>query len=288
VKVRIWGSRGSIAAPGPETLRYGGNTACVSVTGADGTLLVLDAGTGITRLGASLRSIPSRVDVLLSHLHLDHLIGLGFFRPLRTPGCEVHIWGPASATLDLRTRLSRYLSPPLFPVLLRDLECGLTLHEVPGGSVRIGEFVVQSDLICHPDPTVGYRISSADCVLAYLTDHEPALGVPDFPAAAEWTSGYAIAVDADWLFHDCQYDDEEYVARQGWGHSSLRQAFAFAKLARVRELVTFHHDPAHTDSELGLRLERAVRDLRPTFAVTAGYEGRELALSRRPAAAGAT
>lgn len=288
MKVTIWGSRGSIAAPGPETLRYGGNTACVSVTGADGTLLVLDAGTGIRRLGASLRSVPSRVDVLLSHLHLDHLIGLGFFRPLRTHGCDVHIWGPSSATLDLRTRLSRYLSPPLFPVFLRDVECELILHEVPGGSVRIGEFVVQSDLICHPDPTVGYRISSAAGVLAYLTDHEPALGVPDFPAAPEWTSGYAIAVDADLLFHDCQYDDEEYVARQGWGHSSLRHAIAFAQLARVRELVTFHHDPTHTDRELDLRLERAIRDLRPTFRVTAGREGLEFALTRRPAAAGET
>jgi phosphoribosyl 1,2-cyclic phosphodiesterase len=288
VKVTIWGSRGSIAAPGPETLRYGGNTACVSVAGADGTLVVLDAGTGIRRLGASLRSIPPRVDVLLSHLHLDHLIGLGFFRPLRTPGCEVHIWGPASATMDLRTRLSRYLSPPLFPVFLRDVECDLTLHEVPAATASIGGFVVQSDLICHPDPTVGYRVSSPDGVLAYLTDHEPALGVSDFPATAEWTSGYAIAADADLLFHDCQYDDEEYAARQGWGHSSLRQAFAFAQLARVRELVTFHHDPGHTDGDLDLRLERAIRDLRPTCTVTEGREGREFALERRPAAAEAT
>lgn len=154
--------------------------------------------------------------------------------------------------------------------------------------MSIGEFVVQCDLICHPDPMVGYRISSPEGVLAYLTDHEPALGLREFPAAPEWTSGYAVAIDADLLFHDCQYDDEEYLTRQGWGHSSLRQAFAFAELARVRELVTFHHDPARTDSGLDQRLEEAIQDLRPTFTVTAGYEGREFTLPLRSAPAGAS
>jgi phosphoribosyl 1,2-cyclic phosphodiesterase len=131
MRITLWGTRGSLASPVPETVRYGGNTACVEVRGADGTLLVLDAGTGIRRLGASVGSDVRRVDILLTHLHMDHIQGLGFFKPLEQPGQEVHIWGPPSTTLDLRDRLARYLSPPLFPVRLRDLPCRLTLHHVP-------------------------------------------------------------------------------------------------------------------------------------------------------------
>jgi len=278
MKVTIWGSRGSIATPGPETAGYGGNTSCVEVRGDDGTLLVLDAGTGIRRLGATLGPMP-RVDILLTHLHMDHLLGLGFFGPLHDARTEVHIWGPASATLDLRTRLSRYLSPPLFPVHLRDLECKLLIHEVPCGPISLGDLTITADLICHPDPTVGYRIRSGTHTLAYLTDHEPALGVRSFPVEAEWTSGYALAADADLLIHDAQYSDAEYRDHAGWGHSSIGQALAFAKLARARHLVTFHHDPSHTDVDLDRALDEAVRAFGPACQVTGGREGLVLELA---------
>src|SRR5205085_8753800 len=115
MKVTLWGTRGSLASPGPETARYGGNTSCVEVRGGDGSVLVLDAGTGIRRLGEALAANRSRrVDILLTHLHMDHIQGLGFFAPLRDPRVEAHIWGPASTTQSLWTRLTRYLSPPLF------------------------------------------------------------------------------------------------------------------------------------------------------------------------------
>ena len=146
---KLWGTRGSIAAPGTETARYGGNTSCVEVRGSAGTLLVLDAGTGIRRLGAHLES-ARRVDVLLTHLHMDHIQGLGFFGPLDQPGREVHIWGPPSTTLDLGARLSRYLSPPLFPVRLRDLPCRLTLHDVPLERVRAAFYYVRSGRLVEP------------------------------------------------------------------------------------------------------------------------------------------
>ncbi len=123
MKVTLWGTRGSLAAPGPETIRYGGNTSCVEVRGDRDGLLVLDAGTGIQRLGATVRGSVGRIDLLLTHLHMDHIQGLGFFEPLYESAREIHIWGPPSPTLDLRTRLARYLSPPLFPIRLRDLPC---------------------------------------------------------------------------------------------------------------------------------------------------------------------
>lgn len=273
MRVTLWGTRGSLAAPGSETARYGGNTACVQVEGSDGTQIVLDAGTGIRRLSAAIPRSACRVDILLTHLHLDHILGLGFFGPLDNPECEVHIWGPPSTTQDLRTRLTRYLSPPLFPIRLRDLESRIILHEVPGGEFQIGEFRVSTALVCHPGPTVGYRITSPRGTLAYLPDHEPALGVRRFPLAGEWTSGYAIAAGADLLIHDAQYDVSEYPNRIGWGHSSLPQALEFGKLCRVKNFVPFHHDPGHSDDQLDRLTQEALRTVNPSFSVLPGVEG---------------
>jgi phosphoribosyl 1,2-cyclic phosphodiesterase len=245
----------------------------VQVEGADGTTLVLDAGTGIRRLGVALPESTSRVDILLTHLHMDHIQGLGFFRPIRTKGVQVHVWGPVSTTLGLRARLTRYLSPPLFPVVLRELESSLELHEVPFGDFRIGEFTVTANLICHPDPTVGFRISNSRATMAYLPDHEPALGVRRFPIGRDWTSGYELARGVDLLIHDGQYSDNEYRDRIGWGHSSLRDALRFADLSEVKCLVPFHHDPSHTDNDLDRLIDTTVSEARPHFDVVPGKEG---------------
>ena len=273
MRVRFWGTRGSLAAPGRETARYGGNTSCVEVIGQEGTRLVLDAGTGIRALGLALPSELRRVDVLLSHFHLDHIQGLGFFAPLFNPRMEVHIWGPASAVLDLRARLMRYLSAPLFPVPLRDLPCKLVLHEVPSATAQIGRFKIDAALIAHPGSTVGYRISAPEGVVAYLSDHEPAMGARCLRLPPEWTSGHGLAESADLLIHDAQYTQEEYAERIGWGHSSVLHAIQFAQLARVRHLVAFHHDPAHDDATIDSMLGQATEQTRPALRVTAAKEG---------------
>jgi phosphoribosyl 1,2-cyclic phosphodiesterase len=273
VKVRLWGTRGSLAAAGANTARYGGNTSCVEVRGERDSVIVLDGGTGIRPLGNSLGSNLQRVDVLLTHLHMDHLQGLGFFAPLYKPGLEVHIWGPASTTASLRARLMRYLSPPLFPVHLRDLPCCLTIHEVPCGEVRIDDFTVWSDLVCHPGPTVGYRIESSSGSMAYIPDHEPALGARRFPESREWTSGYAIASGVDLLIHDGQYSREEYLSHIGWGHCCAEDAIKLAELAGVKQLVLFHHDPGHEDSHLEDLLRQCTASTRPQFPVRLGAEG---------------
>jgi ribonuclease BN (tRNA processing enzyme) len=277
MKVTFWGTRGSIAAAGPATHGYGGNTACVQVMGTDGTCLVLDAGTGIRALGATLGPELRRVDILLSHLHMDHIQGLGFFGPLFRKGLEAHIWGPPSATQELRGRLSRYLSPPLFPVRLRDLDSQVELHNAPDEPTQIGAFEVTSDSVIHPGPTVGYRIAGDGATLAYLPDHEPALGVKRFPGPAGWTSGHDIAAGADLLIHDSQYFADERAARLGWGHSSTTEAAAFALQAGARRLACFHHDPAHDDATLD-RLVAEVVAAAPGIEVIAAREGLSVAL----------
>jgi len=277
IRATLWGIRGSLAAPGADTARYGGNTSCVEVRGPAGTVIVLDAGTGIRQLGAALTGKTRRVDLLLTHLHMDHIQGLGFFAPLFDPEVEVHIWGPASTTLDLKARLMRYLSPPLFPVHLRDLP-RLVMHDLPWEPFRIGEFVIASALVCHPGPTVGYRIATREAVLTYLPDHEPALGVPRFPQEPAWTSGYTLARGADLLIHDAQYTLAEYGEHVGWGHSAVDHTLAFAALAHVRRLATFHHDPAHGDQAIDAITAAAVAAARPSFPVTAGAEGMSFAL----------
>ena len=275
MEVTLWGTRGSLATPGPDTARYGGNTSCVGVRGREGTVIALDAGTGIRRMGATIDASVRRVDVLLTHLHMDHIQGLGFFAPLYRPDVEVNIWGPASIQLTLQARLMRYLSPPLFPVRLRELPCKLNLHEVPCGEVDIGEFRVTSALVCHPGPTVGYRISDAQGkVLTYLPDHEPALGARAYPSLPRaWTSGGVLAEASDLLIHDSQYTTHEYLCHIGWGHSSLRHMLDFGTLAEVKQLVPFHHDPGHSDADLDRLMAEAIDDAKPVYRVAPGREG---------------
>lgn len=271
MNVTLWGTRGSLPAAGPDTVRYGGNTSSVEVRAEDGTLLVLDAGSGIRRLGERVGPNGDRIDVLLTHLHLDHLQGIGFFLPLFAGTGEVHIWGPPSISASLRARLGRYLSPPLFPVRVRDLGRRVVLHDAPLEPVRIGPFTVRAELIIHPGSTVGYRVTEGDRTMAYLPDHEPALGGTRVPDSGRWTSGHDLAKDVDLLVHDAQYTADEIRTRLGWGHSSIEQAVAFAELTGARRLVPFHHDPAHDDTQLDAM--RAEMQSMTSIPVEGGCEG---------------
>ncbi len=265
MEVQLWGTRGSLAAAGPDTAHYGGDTASVAVHGPEGEVIILDAGSGIRALGMSLNRV-SRVDILLTHLHMDHIQGLGFFPQIFDPDVETHIWGPLSTTMDLGTRLRRYLSPPLFPVRLRDLP-RIVLHDVAPCDFIIGSVRVSTDLVIHPGPTLGYRLTDGVSSLAYIPDHEPALSDPSFPAGPKWTSGFGLVEGADLLIHDAQYTNPEYAHRIGWGHSTFEHALALAEMAGVSTLVSFHHDPSHTDEMLDeVAAEIASRDLSFEFA----------------------
>ncbi len=247
MKVTLNGTRGSVGRAGLATVRYGGDTSSVEVTAENGSTLVLDAGSGIVHSTCSTQT-TGRLDILLTHLHMDHIQGLGFFAPLFEPDVDVHIWGPVSTT-TLTARLGRYLSPPLFPVRLRELP-SVTVHDLSPGIVDLGPFEIEADFVIHPGQTYGYRITSGGRTITYLPDHEPALGPGRILDDPRWVSGFALVEAADLLIHDAQYTDREYPDRVGWGHSTLSQALDLAEMAEVGRLITFHHEPGHSDAEI--------------------------------------
>jgi ribonuclease BN (tRNA processing enzyme) len=275
MKINLWGVRGSIPTSALENQFYGGQTSSVLVS-EDDDLLVLDAGSGIQEFNSQDIPRNKRVDILLTHLHLDHIQGLGFFKPLFIPDLEVHIWGPSS-TQSLHSRISRYLSPPLFPVLVRDLPCKLELHEVGNSTFEIGHFSIHSAYVIHPGPTLGFRVKGNESVFTYIPDHEPALGRCGIIKDKKWMSGYDIAFGADLLYHDGQYTDEEYTSKRGWGHSGFSDALQFASITEAKRLLIGHHDPSRSDSQL-TEMHAALKKNFLNFDYEFAIEGKEFEL----------
>ena len=277
MKISLRGVRGSIPTTGPETAHYGGNTSCTVVSEKD-WILVLDGGSGMQKFNLLNNTAIKRIDILLTHLHLDHIQGLGFFNPFFDASLDVHIWGPASNTHSLHSRLSRYLSPPLFPVLLRDLPCKLILHEIENSSFEIGPFTIQSRYVIHPGPTVGFRIAGQRSVFSYIPDHEPALGPMGLVTDKKWISGIDLALNADLLLHDAQFTTEEYKNKIGWGHCSMEDAIKFASLADVKHLLLAHHDPSHSDEQLDELITNFKKKNNYSFDYELAAEGTDIEL----------
>ena len=229
--------------------RYGGNTSCVQLTLASGDVLILDAGTGIRTLGLDLAP-GKRIHILLTHLHLDHIQGLMFFPPCFRADSEITIWGPSSPEASLESRIARYISAPLSPVEVRELPCSVAFRDAPASEWELSGATIRAEAITHRGPTLGYRITDGDTTVAYLPDHEPALGSPLAGLDPAWISGFDLAQDADLLIHDCQYTDAEYPAHVGWGHSAMTDTLTFAERVEAKRLMLFHHDPLHADEAL--------------------------------------
>jgi len=270
MRVTVWGCRGTLATPGEATVRYGGNTSSVAVRTGDGALIVLDAGTGIRRLGLSLEEEPHRAEIhlLLTHMHLDHVEGLGFFAPLRDPGCTVTIWGPRPGNTSLRDHIASYLSPPLYPHPFEQLPAQIEFVEIERERWNVDGAHITAARVRHPGPTLGYRIESGGRTLAFIPDNEPGL---------DPTSGAAIAEAADLLIHDAQYTEAEYETRCGWGHTALPHFAAVVAEANPARTLMFHHDPAHSDAVLE-RMEATARELAGRDDITLAHEGLELTL----------
>jgi phosphoribosyl 1,2-cyclic phosphodiesterase len=247
--VRFWGVRGSIAAPGPATARYGGNTSSIEVRCGD-RLLLLDGGTGMRYLGnALLAEAPLDADLFFTHTHFDHVCGLPFFKPFFQPENRFRLWaGHLDSGLTLHRVLREFMMAPLFPVPpdvfkarieYRDFKSGATLP-LPGAQ----GITVRTAPLNHPDGATGYRIEYAGKSVCYITDTEHAPGKPD-------RNVLGLMEGADIAIYDCMYTDEEFAKSYvGWGHSTWQEAVRLCKPAGVKQLVVFHHDPDHDDATM--------------------------------------
>jgi phosphoribosyl 1,2-cyclic phosphodiesterase len=268
-RVRFWGVRGSIASPGPETVVVGGNTSCVEVQ-CGSTTLVLDAGTGIRKLGDALmqQGRARELTLLLSHLHWDHIQGLPFFVPAYLPSTRIDILGATWSDAPVSSVLERQMTSPVFPVRLDELPACITAKELRSGdAIQIGPASIHARKLNHPGGVLGFRIEAGGRVIAYATDTEHYACLD--PAVL------ALARGADVLIYDAQYTPEEYrgargPSKVGWGHSTWQVACETAAAAGVGALYLFHHDPRRTDAELAQIENQARGSFERTFVAREG------------------
>jgi phosphoribosyl 1,2-cyclic phosphodiesterase/DNA-binding response OmpR family regulator len=287
MQIKFWGTRGSIAKPGPATIRYGGNTSCIEVRSAAGTLIVIDCGTGAHGLGQALvsESEGGRVDghLLVSHTHWDHIQGLPFFAPLSDSGNEWHIYGPRGLDASIRETLVGQMQYTYFPVTMENLGAEIHYHDLVEGSFDIGDVRVVAQYLNHPALTLGYRLEADGVSVVYACDHEPHVrelaGGGDLSSSEGDAHHVAFLQDADLVIHDTQYQADEYAKKIGWGHSTVEYAIAAARSANVSRLAITHYDPLRDDDAADAFLERArehARSVGYTGEVFAAMEGASL------------
>lgn len=288
-RVTFWGTRGSIPTPGPATVRYGGNTPCVSLEHLDSdtnAILILDSGTGVRSLGNALMDRPGgmvEVDLLVSHTHWDHIQGLPFFTPLFDGSNAVRIWGPKQGQVNLEEILRNQMHPVVFPVPLDGLAAQLSVRHLDSQPFDVSGFTVQSLQVRHPGKTLAYRLtpSAGGSSVAYVTDNELGPG-GNYDAAPSWRAGFVrFLQDVDVLIHDAMYTPDEIEEHRGWGHSSYQEAVELASEAGVGKLVLFHHRPERDDSAMDALVEAARRlaeERARSVDVVAAAEGMELTL----------
>jgi|YelNatPaOPRAMG01_1025707.scaffolds.fasta_scaffold00013_31 phosphoribosyl 1,2-cyclic phosphodiesterase len=296
MKIKFWGVRGSIATPGKSTVKYGGNTACVELELDDGTLIILDAGTGIRNLGEYLTSKGGKVDafLLISHPHCDHIQGFPFFRPAFVNGNTITILGPDGREIPLQKLVADQMNRVYFPLRLAELGAKIRFMPVKEGKTEIGSASVESIIVNHPGLTLGYRITAGEKSIVYISDNEPFYvdklscytnyekevldlflqynGEPN-QRVIQFVSG------ADVLIHDSTYTPEQYAGHIGWGHSDYLFAVDLAGRGRVRRLFLYHFDPSNDDDSVDSSLQKARQFAAQngyTLEVSAAIEGYEL------------
>jgi phosphoribosyl 1,2-cyclic phosphodiesterase len=300
MKVRFWGTRGSIPTPGPSTLRYGGNTSCVELRTDNGTLLILDCGTGLRELGASLHPSDVRGHIFLSHTHWDHIQGFPFFMPAFMPGNRFDIYAAKEIDKRLADVLAGQMEYQYFPVTLDRMESRIHFNELREGCFQLDDVKVTVQYLNHTSLCLGYRFEAEGRTVCYCTDVEPnarvflrsdareeAFATDDVERALraivhDEDRRYArFVLGADLVIHDAMYTAEEYVNKVGWGHSSGEFATDLAMLTRVRRLALYHHEPVHSDAELDQMVEtcrRRASARSSPLEVIGAAEGLELTL----------
>ncbi len=248
--VRFWGVRGSVPSPGPETVRYGGNTSCIEIL-VDGKNLIFDGGTGIRMLGKTLQAqAPSTYQLFFTHYHWDHIQGVPFFLPVFTAENSFHIYGqvPPGGNQRMEEHFNEHVLHLNSPVPIKEIEASLHYHDLTCGKpFKIDDVLIETYPLNHPNGSMGYRVSWRGKAVVYCTDTE------HLPDRLD-DNVVEMARDADLLIYDSMYTDEEYnnskSPKVGWGHSTWQEGVKVAKAANVKKLVIFHHEPNHNDDFL--------------------------------------
>lgn len=289
MKITFWGTRGSIAAPGPGTVKYGGNTTCIELRTDDNKLIILDGGTGLRVLGDQIvgRKEKINTNILLSHTHWDHVCGFPFFIPAYIPGNKITFQGPVHYEQSLRDVMVGHTQYAYFPVRVEDMAAEIDYKDLKEGSFEIEGLKVQARYLNHPVLCLGYRFESArGKVFVFGTDTEPFYNVfgsgedgdPDAEnIAAELNDRIVEFVrDADFVVWDGQYTPDEYKIKQGWGHTSTVQGMDMAMKANVKHFCFTHHDPCRTDAQLDKIMDdcRAyIKEKGSSLQISAATEG---------------
>ena len=293
MQVKFWGTRGSIAKPGPATERYGGNTSCVAVRSNSGVLIVLDCGTGAHDLGRDLTAGQVGATdghLLISHTHWDHIQGIPFFAPFFIAGNTWHIYGPGGLSQSIKSMLAGQMEHTYFPISLDQFAAKIIYHDLVEGAFSIGDVKIVARYLNHPALTLGYRIEVDGASLAYCCDHEPhSVSMASGEAALTGMDrryGDFVA-GADLVIHDAQYTASEYPGKIGWGHSPVEYAVRVCRDVGVKRLALTHYDPARSDADVDKIIEEVhlhLLDLKSQLAVVGAAEGLVLELASEPGA----
>jgi len=258
--IKCWGSRGAIAVSGKQYLKYGGDTTCIEITPKSGETIIIDAGTGIRHIGNPfVENNLTQYYLLFTHAHWDHILGFIFSRPLLFSKCKITIQDRKFSGINTRDILNKVMEPPFFPIGLKDMKADIKFEKALNNTFSIGSVRIETIPISHPGGGLGYKFIEDDKSFVFLTDNE--LGF-DHPGSVGSDAYLNFSRNADLLFHDGEYTEEEYKQKKGWGHSSIQDVLNLAVKANVKKLGLFHLNQYRTDDQMDKIIHDCQADLK--------------------------